>query len=175
MSEALTSVPPGNGSKKFLAPLGFLSACRLQVYGFAIAGIYAASFVWIFRAGVWIVGGKGLPIYTDFACAWAATLQALHGNAAVLYHSAEFAKAQAALVAPADYYYPNWPYPPTFFLLLAPFTVVRYLFGFLAWDILTLLGFIAVIYLIVRRLSALAVAIASPFTAWNFLAAHTAF
>ena len=116
-----------------------------------------------------------MPIYTDFACAWAATMQALHGNASLLYDPAQFIKVQAALVAPADYYYPNWPYPPTFFLFLAPFTVVRYLYGFIAWDLLTLLGFIAVIYLIVRRLPAIAVALASPFTAWNFLAAHNGF
>jgi hypothetical protein len=65
------------------------------------------------------VDGKGLPIYTDFACAWTATLQALHGDTSLLYEPAEFIKLQAALVVPADDYYPNWPYPPTFFLFFA--------------------------------------------------------
>jgi hypothetical protein len=175
MSHSLKSLPSASEPKQFSASSSILSAWRLQAYGYAIAGLYAAFFLWIFRVGIWIVDGKGLPIYTDFACAWAATLQALHGNTALLYDPAEFVKVQAALVAPADYYYPNWPYPPTFFLLLAPFTVMRYLFGCLAWDLLTLLGFIAVIYLIVRRLPAIAMAIASPFTAWNFFAAHNGF
>jgi arabinofuranan 3-O-arabinosyltransferase len=151
------------------------TASRLQAYGYAIAAIYAAFFISIYRAGVWIVDGKGLPIYTDFACAWTATLQALHGNISLLYEPTEFIKLQAALVAPADDYYPNWPYPPTFFLFFAPFTMVRYLHGFIAWDILTLLFCLLVIYLIVRRLPAIAVAIASPFMAWNFLAAHNGF
>jgi arabinofuranan 3-O-arabinosyltransferase len=151
------------------------SAWRLQAYGFAIAGIYATFFVSIYRAGVWIVNSDGLPIYTDFACAWAATMQALHGDASLLYDPTQFVKVQVALVAPADYYYPNWPYPPTFFLFLAPFTLLGYLCGFIGWDLLTLLGFIAVIYLIVRRLPAIAVALASPFRAWNFLAAHNGF
>jgi hypothetical protein len=52
---------------------------------------------------------------------------------------------------------------------------MAYLFRFRPWDPLTLLGIIAVIYLIVRRLLAIALAIASPFTSWNFLAAHNGF
>lgn len=160
---------------KLLPPLGIFSAQRLQAYGFAIAVVYAAFYVSVFRAGVWIVDGRGWPIYTDFACAWTATIQALHGDSTLLYDPAEFRKLQAALVAPAGYYYPNWPYPPTFFLVLAPFTVLPYVYGFITWDILTLLGFLAVVYLIVRRLPAIAAALASPFTAWNFLAAHNGF
>jgi arabinofuranan 3-O-arabinosyltransferase len=175
MNEALKDLSPKSEIKRLSSSRNIFSAWRLQAYGFAIAGIYAAFFVSIYRAGVWIVDGNGVPIYTDFACAWAATLQALHGDASILYDPAGFIRVQAALVAPTDYYYPNWPYPPTFFLFLAPFTIMRYLFGFLAWDLLTLLGFVAVIYLIVRRLPAIAVAIASPFTAWNFLAAHNGF
>jgi arabinofuranan 3-O-arabinosyltransferase len=152
-----------------------LTASRLQMYSFAIAAIYLLFFVSVYRAGVWIVDGNGMPIYTDFACAWAATMQALHGDPSILYNPTEFVKVQAALVAPTDYYYPNWPYPPLFFLFLAPFTMLRYLYGFITWDFATLLGCITVIYLIVRRLPAIALAIASPFTAWNFLAAHNGF
>ena len=92
-----------------------LTASRLQTYSFAIAAIYLVFFVSVYRAGVWIVDGNGMPIYTDFACAWAATMQALHGDPSILYNPTEFVKVQAALVAPADYYYPNWPYPPLFF------------------------------------------------------------
>lgn len=160
---------------KYSSSQGIFTASRLQAYGVAVAATYAVFFVFIYRAGVWIVDGNGLPIYTDFASVWAATLQALHGDISALYDPAEFIKVQAALVAPADYYYSNWPYPPIFFLFLAPFTMLRYLDGFIAWDILTLSGFIAVIYLIVRRSPAIALALASPFTAWNFLASHNGF
>ncbi len=155
--------------------LGILAQWRLQVYGYAVAAIYAAFFVSVYRAGTWIVTSGGLPIYTDFACAWAATVQAMHGDAALLYDSTEFVKVQAALVGPRDYYYPNWPYPPTFPLILAPFTVLPYFWGFVIWDIVTLLGLIVVVYLIVRRLPTVALVLASPFTAWNFLAAQNGF
>jgi hypothetical protein len=102
-------------------------------------------------------------------------MQALHGDAASLYDPAEFVKVQAALVGPRDYFYPNWPYPPTFFLILAPFTMLPYPYGFIAWDIATLLGLIAVVYLIVRRLPAIALVLASPFTMWNFPPDKTGF
>jgi len=142
--------------------LGILDGRRLQVYGYAVAAVYALFLVSVYRAGTWIISSGGLPIYTDFACAWTATVQALHGDAASLYDPAEFVKVQAALVGSRDYFYPNWPYPPTFLLILAPFTVLPYLFSFVTWDLITLLGLIVVVYLIVRRPPAIALVLASP-------------
>lgn len=148
---------------------------RLQAYGYAVATVYAALLVLFYWRGAWIVGPEGSPLYTDFACAWAATLQALHGNVARLFDPAAFAAAQTALVGPGKYFYPNWPYPPTFFLAMAPFTALPYRWGFIAWDALTLLGFAGVVYLIVRRRPALALVLASPFTLWNFLFGQNGF
>jgi arabinofuranan 3-O-arabinosyltransferase len=166
---------PEEVDRKFSPPLGIFANWRLHAYGYAIAGIYAAFLIAVYRAGTWLVDGAGVPVYTDFACAWAAAVQALHADAAALYDPAEFVKVQAALVGPRDYFYPNWPYPPTFFLILAPFTVLPYPYAFIAWDIATLLGLIAVIYLIVRRLPAIALVLALPFTMWNFLAGQNGF
>ena len=49
------------------------------------------------------------------------------------------------------------------------------LLRFVAWGAITLLGFVVVIYWIVRRLPAIALALACPFTAWNFLAGQNGF
>ena len=160
---------------KFSRSLGIFAEWRLQVYGYAVAAIYAAFLVSVYRAGTWIVTSGWLPIYTDFACAWAAAVQALHADATALYDPVEFVKVQAALVGQRDYFYPNWPYPPTFFLILAPFTALPYLGAFITWDLATLLGLLVVVYLIVRRRPAIALVLASPFTAWNFLAAQNGF
>ena len=160
---------------KFSRSLGIFSEWRLQVYGYAVAAIYAAFLVSVYRTGTWIVTTGWLPIYTDFACAWAAAVQALHADATTLYDPVEFVKVQVALVGPRDYFYPNWPYPPTFFLILAPFTALPYLGAFITWDLATLLGLIVVVYLIVRRRPTIALVLASPFTAWNFLAAQNGF
>jgi hypothetical protein len=156
-------------------PLGIFAEWRLQVYGYVLAAVYAAFLVSVYRAGTWLIDGAGVPVYTDFACAWAAAVQALQGGAASLYDPAEFVKVQAALVGPRGYFYPNWPYPPTFFLILAPFTVLPYLYGFIAWDLATLLGLIVVVCCVIRRPPAVALVLASPFTMWNFLAGQNGF
>jgi arabinofuranan 3-O-arabinosyltransferase len=147
----------------------------LQSFGYALAALYLLYFVILYRAGTWIVNGNGLPIYTDFANAWAAGIQALHGNAAALYDPAEVAKVHNALFGPTSFLYPNWPYPPTYFLILPPVVALPYRWAFIAWDLVTLLGCVAVVYLIVRRRPAIALALAAPFTAWNFLAAQNGF
>ena len=95
------------------------------------------------------------PVFTrlgfGYICPWVAGIQALHGDIAVLYDPAAFVKIQEALVGPKDYFYPNWPYPPTFFFVLIPFALLPYAYAFIIWDVLTLTGCIVVVYLIVRR------------------------
>ncbi|MBV9374644.1 MAG: DUF2029 domain-containing protein [Alphaproteobacteria bacterium] len=147
----------------------------LQSFGYALAALYLTYFVILYRAGSWIVDGAGRPIYTDFACAWTAALQATSGHAASLYDPAKFVQIQAAVVGPSDYIYPNWPYPPTFLLILAPLAALEYSHALIVWNLLTLLGCVAVVYLIVRRRAAIALVLAAPFSAWNLLAAHNGF
>jgi arabinofuranan 3-O-arabinosyltransferase len=148
----------------------------LQSFGYALAALYLVYFVIVYRAGSWIVGSNGLPIYTDFAVWWAAGMQTLHGNPAALYDPGEFMKLQAALFPPGGVFYPSWPsYPPTFLLVLAPLALLPYRSAFITWDVVTLLGCIIVVYLIVRRQAAIALALAAPFTAWNFIAAQNGF
>src|SRR5262249_34709905 len=139
------------------------------------AALYLLYFVMVYRAGSWIVDSTGLPIYTDFGNAWLGGTQALHGNATALYDPAELAKLKDAVFRPTPFLYPNWPYPPTFFLILAPFMILPYRFAFIIWDVTTLAGCAAVVYFIVRRRAALALVLATPFTAWNFLAAQNGF
>ncbi len=57
---------------------------------------YAAYFLlgWL---GLWLVSSKGVPLYQDFATAFAAGLLAPQGNTASIYVPADFIKAQVAL------------------------------------------------------------------------------
>jgi arabinofuranan 3-O-arabinosyltransferase len=153
-------------------PLGIFAARRLQAYGYALVAIYAVFFATAFRAGGWIIDNAGLPIYTDFAVWWAGGIQALHGSPAAVYDPTEFYRIQAALFRLGEAVYLNCPYPPTFFLVLAPLALMPYRYAFITWDVVTLLGCVAVVYMIVRRLPAIALVLASPFTAWNFIAAQ---
>jgi hypothetical protein len=165
------TAPVGNSRRS----VDIFTGWWLRSFGYALAALYVLYFVILYRAGTWIVNSNGLPIYTDFANAWAAGIQALHGNAAALYDPTELAKVHAALFGPTPFSYPNWPYPPTYFLFLAPFAAVPYCWAFITWELATLLGCVAVVYLIVRRQPAIALALAAPFTAWNFLAAQNGF
>lgn len=155
--------------------LSIFAAGRLDAYGYAFAMVYAVLMLRLYINGAWLVDSNGVPIYTDFTCAWVAALQALHGETASLYDPAAFLKAQAALAVSKTSFYVSWPYPPTFFLILAPFAVLPYVVAFLTWNILTLLACIAAVYFIVRRLSAIALVLASPFTAWNFFGGQNGF
>jgi arabinofuranan 3-O-arabinosyltransferase len=148
----------------------------LESFGYAVAALYILYFFILCRAGKWILDSTGLPIYTDFAAWWIAGMQALHGDPAALYDPGEFVKIQAAFFRPGQTVYPNWPsYPPTFFLVLAPLALLPYAYAFIVWDVVTLLCCAAVVYLIVRRRAAIAIALAAPFTAWNFIAAQNGF
>jgi hypothetical protein len=170
MSEALGSLgTPVRGS------FCIFTASRLQLYGYALALIYAAALTHFYLAGAWIVDHSGAPLYGDFTDGWVAGWHALNAKAAQLYDSNEFVTIQKALLGARDFFYPNWPYPPTFFLILAPLSTLPYPCAFLTWDVATLLSCLAVVYLIVRRPPAIALVLASPFTAWNFLAGQNGF
>jgi arabinofuranan 3-O-arabinosyltransferase len=157
-------------------PVDIFKSQWLQSFGYAFAALYLLYFVILYRAGTWIIGSTGLPIYTDFGAWWAAGMQAVHGNPAALYDPEEFVKIQSALFGPAEAFYPNWPsYPPTFFLVLAPLALLPYRIAFITWDMVTLLGCVAIVYLIVRRPAAIALTLAAPLSAWNFLAAQNGF
>jgi len=152
-----------------------LTASRVPLYAYAIAATYAAFLVSVFTAGTWIVDAKGVPVYTDFTSQWIGAVQAAHGRAESLYEPNKFVAAQASLAGQSDFFYPNWPYPPTYLLVLVPFTVFPYLFAFVGWETATLVGCIGVIYGIVRRPAAIPLVLAWPYSAWNLLAGQNGF
>ena len=151
------------------------TSSRLNLYGYGLAIIYAAALIHFYLAGAWIIDGSGAPLYGDFTDGWVAGWHALNADASQLYDSDKFVSIQRAMIGARDYFYPNWPYPPTFFLILAPLSTLPYASAFLTWDVATLLGCVVVVYLIVRRPPAIALVLASPFTVWNFLAGQNGF
>jgi hypothetical protein len=154
---------------------GFLTESRLRLYGYAIAAIYAAFLVSVYKAGTWIVDAQGVPVYTDFTSQWVAVVHALRGQAALLADPAKFVSLQASLVGPRDFFYPNWPYPPIFLLFLSPLAVIPYCLAFVGWDLATLIGCVVVVSAIVRRSTAIPLVLAWPYTAWNLLAGQNGF
>src|SRR5205823_6500914 len=166
---------PHAGTPARPRPLRCLEEARLEACGYALAISYAVIFVHLYRAGSWILDIVGAPVYTDFATIWVAGIEAVRGEAARLYDSAQFLKIQAQLLGTRPFFYPNWPYPPIMLLIAAPFGALPYLYAFLSWDILTLAALLIVVYRIVPPPSAIPLVLASPFTAWNFLAGQNGF
>jgi len=176
MSGALVSHGSWAGhNNRPLRVFGIFAGWRLQAYGIALAAVYAGLLLHFYLAGAWIIDRAGMPVYSDFTDAWVAGIEALRGKAATIYEPGEFIRIQSALLGPRDFFYPNWPYPPTFLLVLAPFGALPYFDAFVAWDIATLLGCIVVVYFIVRQRPAIALLLATPYSLWNFLAGQNGF
>ena len=99
-------------------------------------------------------------------------MQALRDNAAALYDPSKFTEIMAAMVGADNatakhFFYPNSPNPPILFLILAPFSLLPYFPAVLTWEAVTLLGCVVIVYLIVRRPTAIALVLASPFGVWD--------
>jgi hypothetical protein len=156
-------------------PLEIFASWRLQAYGFTLAALYVAIFVYLYCLGLWLLNKYGAPVYSDFTNMFVAGWEALHGNATSAYDPVEHVKAQDALVGAGHASFSLWPYPPTYFLILAPLAMLPYVAAFLIWCLTTLLACTAVVYAIVRRRPAIALALASPFTVWNILAGQSGF
>jgi arabinofuranan 3-O-arabinosyltransferase len=176
MSEALETL---SGSSAYAQQpprlLGVFVPWRLQAYGYTLAAAYAAFAFSLNWFGFWLVDNDGVPVYHDFTNLFVAGSQALHGKISSIYNPTEFIKVQDALVGPGHALFSTWPSPPLYFLVLAPLSMLPYVAAFLSWEALTLLGCISVVYLIVRRPPAIALVLASPFTAWNFLIGQSGF
>ena len=155
--------------------LGIFLAWRLRAYSGAVAVIYAFVFSQLYRFGGWVISSSGVPIYSDFSTAWVVGVQALQGQVAPLYDPAKFLEIQTALLGAQKFFYPNWPYPPIFSLVMAPFGLLPYFWSFVTWTSTTLLGGIVVVYMIVRLSPAIPLVLASPFTLWNILAGQNGF
>ena len=155
--------------------LGIFAAWRLRAYSGAVAVIYVFVFSQLYRFGGWVISSAGDPIYSDFSTAWVVGVQAWQGKVAPLYDPAEFLKIQTALLGTQKFFYPNWPYPPTFSFVMAPFGLLPYFWSFVAWTLTTLICCLVVVYLIVRRSPAIPLVLASPFTLWNILAGQNGF
>jgi arabinofuranan 3-O-arabinosyltransferase len=155
--------------------LGVFTNWRLLAYGYTFPVFYAVFFLYLFERGLWLLNSGGIPLYHDFTYHYMAGLQALRGDIASLYDPREFTRLQEAMVGTGNVRFAIWPYPPPFLLTLMPFVPLPYVSAFLSWETVTLLAFVAVVYFIVRLPAAIALALASPFTAWNFLAGQSGF
>ena len=100
--------------------LDIFAAWRLEAVGYSLAATYAVIFFLWYETGGWLVDSTGTPLPdNDLVYWWVGGTQALRGNAALLYDPVQLKDMLASLVGAGhanDLFYPNWPYPPIFFL-----------------------------------------------------------
>jgi arabinofuranan 3-O-arabinosyltransferase len=155
--------------------LGVFARWRLLAYGYTFSAFYAAFFLYVYWYGMWLVQDGGAVVCHDFTYFWVAGWQALHGETALLHDLPAFKAIQDSPAGLGHSPYSLLSYPPTFTLILVAVAMLPYVAAFLTWELVTLAGCIAVVYLIVRQQPAISLTLASPFAAWNFLIGQNGF
>ena len=109
------------------------------------------------------------PNVTDYLSYWAAGKLALAGDPAAAFDVAKH-RAMEFTVSPFKGLLP-FPYPPPFLLLVTPFSLLSYMWGFLAWVAVTL----AVYLVVARRVIDTPYALAHPAVLMNGLIGQNGF
>jgi arabinofuranan 3-O-arabinosyltransferase len=137
----------------------------LLIFGGLLLACYVMIITFGVTHGAWLTGqGPGRQL--DFLVFWVAGDLALHGNAAAAYDWATVGVAQFEVVGNSFTAYP-WVYPPTFLLMVAPFALLPFVPAFVAWMMVTLIAYLAVIRSILPRGVAVFLALVSPPVFWN--------
>ncbi|MEL7488601.1 MAG: glycosyltransferase family 87 protein, partial [Pseudomonadota bacterium] len=75
----------------------------------------------------------GAPVGGDYVAFYGAAIAAAEGDAAQMYDYDSFEAQLQRVGPPLDEFKLTWQYPPTYFLLLAPFAFLPFIPGYIAW------------------------------------------
>jgi len=120
------------------------------------------------------MSAKGI-IGPDFVTSWAASSLALNGRPQDVYVQASQWAAEKAAVHDDKIGFFGWFYPPTFIVVDLPLALIPYRWSLLAWLLVTLAAYCAVIWAIIPDSDALWIALAFPGTLLNALAGQNGF
>jgi hypothetical protein len=142
----------------------FFTERRIWFYGSGVVVAYAIGLIARLLSYSWIFQADGKPSCIDFSHMWVTGTFAGSGDPALVYNFSTFSPALADLTG-ADACSPvfnHFVYPPTYLFFTYPLGLMPYVAAFAAWTVVTLLLYLAAIYLIVPRPIAILVAL-SPF------------
>ena len=141
--------------------------------------IFLPRLLFLSYLGVAIVGLASMsaknPPGPDFVVSWAASSLALNGRPQDVYVQARQWAAEKAAVHNDELGYTFCSYPPTFIVVDLPLALIPYRWSLLAWLLVTLAAYCAVIWAIVPDSDALWIALAFPGTPLNALAGQNGF
>jgi arabinofuranan 3-O-arabinosyltransferase len=146
----------------------------LSVCAGAVAFGYGAWLVMQLVSHRWVVDAGGHAIVTDFLAPYTAGRLALAGHAVAAYSDSAQHAAETAIAGQNFAGRLGWPYPPQYFLILAPLACLTYLQAFLAWILVTVSGYAATIGVIACRRAAL-FALAAPWCLADLIVGQNGF
>jgi len=144
---------------------------RIRLYGLGVAAAYAAALAWELLGGRSVIDAAGNPACIDFCTIWVSGNFAISSEPVRVYDYSTFATAQVNLVGPHHINFPpyHYWYPPTFLFLTYPLGLMPYLTAFAVWTIATLFLYLAAVYAIIPRLTAVIAAVTPLVVAENIL------
>jgi hypothetical protein len=134
----------------------FVLCAILTGYYYIILGCYLNIAGLLTKMGLVTLGGN--PIGHDFIAFYSAGKLARSGDPSAIYSVPALHAVQVAVIG-RDIDSWSWVYPPTFLLLVIPFSLMPYLLSLLVWIIGTYVGYLLVVRYIAPH----------PITPWLFL------
>jgi glycosyl transferase family 87 len=147
---------------------------NLQFYGFGVAWAWALFVGWLLLGG-WIIGRDGMLRSVDFCWIWVSGQFAASNNPAEIYNPASFTAAQDALFGTGECSFLHFSYPPTLLFFTYPVGLLPYTIAFVAWNVATLVLYLAAVYAIIPRSAAVIVALTPMAVALNVVSGHNGF
>jgi hypothetical protein len=150
----------------------FLLFVLLSGYSVIFYGIYSTIAGIITKVGLVDLGGN--PAGHDFVVFWAASEIVKNGDPSIIYSLMQFNASLQSIIGTniADW---AWNYPPTFLLIVLPFSYLPYLQMLVLWIIGTLILFLGMMRLIVPHPIAPLLFLGFPSVVYNFCAGQNGF
>lgn len=139
---------------------------------FVVFSLRFSASIFLIIWGYWILTGTGLvdrsgiQVGGDFSHYWVAASMARSGEAAAVYDVPRFKAAQETTFGVKTTLF--WLYPPTFLLMLIPFSLLPYLASLTIWILITLGGFVLVLRYLTPHPRMVWLFLAFPGTLQNF-------
>jgi arabinofuranan 3-O-arabinosyltransferase len=147
---------------------------RILFYGSGVVVAYAIALAW----QLFFVLGRKQVCYPDFCWEWVAGVFAVNDPSRIFDFSAFSNGELTRLVGPPDdrlLPLKHFLYPPTFLFFLYPLGLMPYLQANLVWIVGTLLFYLAAVYAIIPRTSAMVAALTPFVVTENVLLGHNGF
>jgi alpha-1,2-mannosyltransferase len=153
----------------------FVTLQRVRAYSALLLVAYLATIVALVATADGIVDKAGRPLGTDFANVYSAGRLVLEGRAGEAYDWSAHHDVQRRVSGREDIPYYGWHYPPAFLLVAAALAALPYLMALLAYQLITLAAYLAVVRAIAGRPEAWLLALAFPAVFVNVTHGHNGF